>query len=162
VLRDPVDAARAAPDLRRVAASQATDGRVRFALSLASPFTAADLVAPKAGGPPGSLCVRLWTVTKPHNGSVPDALACVTSQPDGKTLRGTITREGADGLPVVIGRADVSRPSSQSVALRLSRAVLGRPPHVGFAAEATRPGCVSLRCVDLAPDLGATRTLRLR
>ena len=57
------DATAGAPDLTRVQIGRASDRRVRFALTLAAPWQPKDLIADD--GPPGSLCVRLWTVTKP-------------------------------------------------------------------------------------------------
>jgi hypothetical protein len=87
VTRDGADALAGAPDLRRVAATRSSDGSVRLAVSLAEELAAGDLLTDKdATGPPGSICVRLWTVSTPGKTRA-DLLACVTAQPDGKTLR---------------------------------------------------------------------------
>ena len=48
-----------------------------------------DLIA--ASGPPGSLCVRLWTVTKP-GAAPPDYLACITPREDAETTWGDAVR----------------------------------------------------------------------
>jgi len=162
VTRDPADALAGAPDLRRVAATRSSDGSVRLAVSLAVALSARDLLTDEdATGPPGSICVRLWTVSTPGKTRA-DLLACVTAQPDGKTLRSTITKEVAGALPSTVGTATLTRPSDTSLALRIPSSLLAGARRLAFAGEATRPGCVRHRCVDLAPDAGATKTLRLR
>ena len=75
MVQDLADAREGAPDLKRVAATRSSDGSVRLALSLADKLTARDLLADAdAGGPPGSVCVRLWTVSRPGT-TKPDLLA---------------------------------------------------------------------------------------
>ena len=162
VATDRTDAREGTPDLKRVAASRLSGGGVRLALSLAEELTPADLLTEADGaGPPGSICVRMWTTSTPRT-TAPDLLACVTAQADAKTLRATVTKEVPGRLPSTVGAATLTRPSDRSVALRLAPGLLGRATRLRFAAEATRPGCVRLSCVDLAPDLGAVKTLRLR
>jgi len=161
VALDRADALQDAPDLRRVAASRTDNGGVRVALSLADRFTARDLLAAEdTVGPPGSICVRLWTVSRP-GATPPDLLACVTARADGRALRSTISREAPGTLPVPVGSATLTRPSTKSVALVVAPELIGRARRVAFAAEATRPGCARVRCVDSAPDKG-TKTLRMR
>ena len=87
VVKDPKDAVAGAPDLTRAQIGLASDRRVRFALTLAAPWQPKDLS--RAEGPPGSLCVRLWTVTKP-GATPPDYLVCATARADGETMRGTV------------------------------------------------------------------------
>lgn len=162
VVQDRADARENAPDLKRVAATRSADGGVRLALSLADKLVASDLLTDEdAGGPPGSICVRLWTVSKPAT-TKPDRLVCVTAQPDGKTLRATISKEVPGALPSTVGPATLTRLSDTSIALRIGADLLGRPRRLAFAGEATGPGCARLSCVDLAPDAGITKTLRLR
>lgn len=162
VVRDDDDVGLLAPDLKRVAATRAADGSVRLAVSLVEPFTPRDLLADAgAGGPPGSLCVRLWTAGSPGT-TKPDLLACVTSLADGRTLRTTITREVTGGLPSTVATGTPTRPSDRSVVLRVPAPLLARAKRVAFAGEATRPGCIRLSCVDLSPDAGVTKSLPLR
>ena len=89
VVKDAKDAVAGAPDLTRAQIGLASDRRVRFALTLAAPWQPKDLIA--AQGPPGSLCVRLWTVTKP-GATPPDYLVCATTRADGETMRGTVLK----------------------------------------------------------------------
>jgi hypothetical protein len=151
------DATTDAPDLTRVQLGRAKDGRLRAVLSTRDEWTGKDLLADE--GPPGSLCMRLWTVTKP-TGIPPDYLVCVSAAAD-KTLRATITQEQVDADPKRVGSGTVSRPSTHSVAVRFSQTVVGRPKTIRFAGEATKPGCPRTSCVDTAPDAPKTATLKL-
>ncbi len=159
---DRTDAAEGTPDLKRVAATRGADRGVRLAVSLAAPLVPADLLTDADdAGPPGSICVRLWTVSTPRS-TPPDLLACVTSQADGKTLRGTVSKEVPGALPSTVASVTPTRPSRTSVALRLPSSLFTGVRRVRFAGEATRPGCVRLGCTDLAPDLGVVKSLTLR
>lgn len=161
-VQDRADAREGAPDLKRVAATRTSGGGVRLAISLFDELAARDLRAGATPpGPPGSLCVRLWTVSTPRTTKA-DLLACVTSTADGKTLRATVSKEVAGQLPSTVASPALTRPSPTSVVLRIAPGVLGTVRRVSFAAEATVPGCARLSCVDLAPDAGAVRVLRLR
>ena len=63
-------------DLTRVSLGRASDGRLRASLTLAESWEASDLEA--STGPPGSICLRIWTVAEaPDN--PPDFLICVTA-----------------------------------------------------------------------------------
>jgi hypothetical protein len=152
------DVAAPAPDLTRVALSRGSDGRIRAALTLGGEWKPGDLLT--RSGPPGSLCVRLWTVAVPPN-TAPDYIVCVTAQ-DSRRLRATVLQERPDRLPRVVGPAAVSQRGKRSVVVRFSQTSVGRPALIRFAAEATRAGCVRPSCVDTAPDAPATATFRLR
>jgi hypothetical protein len=146
-------------DISRVQLGRASDGRLRGAITLAKPFRPKDLLA--SSGPPGSLCLRLWTLTRPV-GIPPDFLVCITADPKGR-LRGTVSAEQVDAQPRRIGPARVSRASSRTLVVKFSRSAVGRPEKtVAVAAEATRPGCSRPSCVDVAPDAPRTMTLKLR
>jgi hypothetical protein len=159
VTRDPQDAGTGAPDLTRVQLGLASDGRLRAALTLVGGWVARDLVT--SSGPPGSICLRLWTTTKP-GAAAPDYLACITSRPDAETLRGTIMKTRAGQTPLRVGLGVVGRTSDRTATLRFSRTSVGNPRTIRFAAEATKPGCARVSCVDTAPNAPGTATLRLR
>lgn len=148
-----------APDLKRLSLQRASDGRLRAGLTFAQDLPATALVA--KSGPPGSVCLRLFTAATPGI-LPPDYLVCVTADAKGKTLRGSVLAEQVNRLPKRIGSAVVSRPSRRSIVLRFSQSVIGRPPVIQFAAEATRAGCVRAGCVDTLPDAPATAKLILR
>jgi hypothetical protein len=155
--RDAVDTA-GGLDLTRVQLQRAPDGRLRAALTLAAPWRMRDLPADE--GPPGSLCLRLWTRTEPV-GSVPDHLLCVTADEGARHLRGSIFVERAGELQRVAG-ARLARSSARTVVARFSQSAIGRPDVIRFAAEATSPGCAAPTCVDTAPNAPTTLTLTLR
>src|SRR3954470_24677505 len=74
VVRDPVDTA-GGFDLTRVKLSRPAAGRLRAALTLSAPWRTRHL--PADDGPPGSLCLRMWTTTRAP-GTFPDFLLCIT------------------------------------------------------------------------------------
>ena len=157
VVRDPVDTA-GGFDLTRVQLGRASDGRLRAALTLAAPWRMRDL--PADDGPPGSLCLRMWTVTK-GQASFPDRLLCITADARGRHMTGTVMVERAGVLQRVAG-ASLARSSDRTVVARFSQSAIGRPDSVRFAAEATPPGCARPACVDTAPNAPAVATLTLR
>ena len=159
VVKDPKDAVAGAPDLTRAQLGLSSDHRIRIALTLAAPWQPKDLIAGE--GPPGSLCVRMWTVTKP-GATPPDYLVCATSRADGETLRGTVfkTQPGEDLARA--GPAIVGSTSDRTMTLRFSQSVVGRPKTIDFIAEATKPGCTRVSCVDTAPEAPKTATFRVR
>jgi hypothetical protein len=163
VVREGHEARVGMADLTRVQLGRAADGRLRGALTLAAAWKTADLLAPAGTAPPappGSVCLRLWTVS-PTRGAPADYLACVTSDARGRHLKGTVWREGEEGLQRVAD-AVVTRSSARTVTIRFAQSSVGRPDRIRFAGEATRPGCPRTSCIDTAPDAPGTATLALR
>ncbi len=152
-------AAADAPDLTRISLQRGSDGRLRAGFSFADALAVKDLVV--KDGPPGSVCLRVYTSTTPGV-LPPDYLVCATADAKGKTFRGTVLAEQVNALPKKVGTAAVSRTSSKSLVLRFSQSSVGKPPVVQFAAEATRAGCVRASCVDTLPDAPKTAKLILR
>lgn len=155
------DAADGALDVTRVQLSRGTDGRLRGAITASDDWGAEDLVAAK-GGPPGSLCLRLYVTSASVERSVPEHLVCVTADASGDKLRGSVLKERPNDLPQRVAAAAVSRSSKRTVVVKFSQTSIGRPATVRFAAESTRPGCVRTSCVDAAPDPPKVGTLKLR
>ncbi len=153
------DAAPDAPDLTRVSLQRASDGRLRAGIGFAQDMEPKDLVA--SGGPPGSVCVRLFTSTTPGV-LPPDYLVCVTADAKGRTLRGSVVAEQVNALPRRVATASVSRASKRSLVVRFSQSAVGKPSAIRFAAEATRAGCVRASCVDTLPNAPKTSKLTLR
>jgi hypothetical protein len=157
VARDAVDTA-GGLDLTRVQLQRASDGRLRAALTLAAPWRMRDL--PAEDGPPGSLCLRMWTRTDPPD-APPDWLLCVTADARAQHMRGSLLTERDGDLRRVAG-ARLARSSVRTVVARFSQSAIGRPARIRFAAEATAPGCARPVCVDTAPNAPGTVTLALR
>jgi hypothetical protein len=159
VVKDAKDALQAAPDLTRAQLGLTSDRRIRVALTLAAGWVARDLIANQ--GPPGSLCVRMWTKTTP-GAAPPDYLACITPRKDAETTHGSVMKTIAGEAPQKVASAIVGRTSDRTVTLRFSQTAVGKPKTIRFAAEATKPGCERVSCVDTAPDAPKTATFRLR
>jgi hypothetical protein len=160
VVKDPAGDARPdAPDLTRAQLGLSSDRRIRIALTLAKGWVARDLIA--NSGPPGSLCVRMWTVSKP-GAAPPDYLACITAREDAETTHGSVMKTIPNEAPQKVASAIVGRTSDRTVTLRFSQTAIGKPKTIQFAAEATKPGCARVSCVDTAPDAPKTATFRVR
>jgi hypothetical protein len=157
VVRDPVDTA-GGLDLTRVQLGLAPDRRLRAALTLAAPWRMRDLPADE--GPPGSLCLRLWTGPE-RAPRFPDRLLCITADARGRHMHGSVLVERA-GVLVRVARAALARSSTRTVVARFSQSAIGRPDGVRFAAEATSPGCSRPACVDTAPNAPTMATLTFR
>jgi hypothetical protein len=145
-------------DLTRLSLARGADGRLRASMTLAAAWDGKDLLSD--AGPPGSLCLKLWTTTAPPD-TTPDRLVCVTAGKDG-SLRGSLLKARPNKLPERTGSAEVSRPSGRTVTVRFAQSAIGRPALLYVAAEATRPGCLRGSCIDLAPDAPQTLQLQLR
>lgn len=146
-------------DLRQVTLARGSDGRIRVSLTLAQSWDADDLLADS--GPPGSLCLKLFTASPANLDGSPDHLTCVTAESDGD-LRGSILKERPNQLPARTGSASVTRPSERTVTLRFSQTAIGKPATLELQAETTRAGCTRGSCIDRAPDGGAALVLKLR
>ncbi|MEY2535842.1 MAG: hypothetical protein QOF29_3752 [bacterium] len=157
-VRDAPDAAVGGLDITRVQLGRAPDGRLRAALTLAAEWRVRDL--PALSGPPGSLCLRLWTRSEPP-ATPADYLVCVTADEAGHHLRGSVLAQQGSELRRV-GGATLARSSARTVVMRFSQSAIGRPAAVRFAGEATKPGCAVPSCVDTAPNAPGTATLTLR
>ena len=161
VITDPRGDVGGALDLTRVSLQRTFDGRLRAALSFAGKVSPKTLLA--GTGPPGSVCLRIWTAAGADPASMrPDRLACITARTDDE-LRGGVYEVTGAALPERVGDASVKQTvSGHSLVLRFTQSSIGRPQRIRVAVEATRPGCVRVTCIDTLPDGGAARTFRLR
>lgn len=145
-------------DLRQFVLARGTDGRLRVSLTLAGTWDGGDLLSDS--GPPGSLCLKLWTTVPANLDATPEYLVCVTADGDGD-LRGSILKERPNQLPARTGAATLTRPSQRTVTLRFSQTAIGRPATLEAQAETTRPGCTRGSCIDRSPEQGAALVLKL-
>ena len=132
--------------------------RLEAKLSFYDDWSAADLIAPS--GPPGSICVDLWTKRTPGQ-DAPDYLVCATAR-SATRLTANVLKDNGGGLPARADSATVS-VSGRTLTLRFRPAAIGSPRRVRFAAEATQTlGCKRPRgCVDRAPNGSRTGSLAL-
>lgn len=137
------------------------NGRLRAVVTFVDKVTPADLFV--KSGPPGSVCLRVWTASNADpTATRPDRLVCVTARTRSK-LRATVMRQDDPGLPTRVGRASVAASKSgRSIIVAIAQRRLGRPAHIRYALESTRPGCELASCIDTAPAAPATRRFRLR
>jgi hypothetical protein len=146
-------------DLTRVSLGRASNGELRASFTTQAGFKVRAMVA--KDGIPGSVCMRLWTKTKPGE-TVPDYLACATATKDGKHLDGSVLQEREGTTPVRVGPARATRSNSSNVTIRFGRTLVGRPAVVKFAGETTPAGCSRVTCTDIAPEDGKTAAFRVR
>jgi hypothetical protein len=117
---------------------------------------------PADDGPPGSLCLRMWTGANAGTTTTfPDRLLCITVDARRRDMRGSVFAERG-GVLQRVATATLARSSERTVVARFSQTAIGRPATVRFAAEATPPGCGRLACADTAPNAPTVATLTLR
>jgi hypothetical protein len=146
-------------DLTRVTFGRAPGGQLRASITTDNDFAPTDLRS--RTGPPGSICMNLWTVTV-ASANPPDYLLCVTANATGDALRATIMRSRSNQLPQLVGPASLTRSSEHNVTLRFAQSAIGRPATIAFSVETTEAGCDKVSCVDSAPDAPGVSTLKLR
>lgn len=146
-------------DLVRVSLGRASNGQLRASLTAAASFKNASLRAKK--GIPGTVCLRLWTKTKP-GGAPPDYLVCATASKDGKSLDASVLQERSGTTPVRVGPATVTRASARNVTMRFGQSTVGKPDAIDFSGETTPAGCAHIACADVAPEDGKVATFRLK
>jgi hypothetical protein len=148
-------------DLQRAALHRSSDGRLRAILTFVGTVSPRTLLA--SAGPPGSVCLRVWTDPAADPRSMrPDRLVCVTARsPD--ELRAGVFQQRGPGLPRRIASSPArTNKSGRSFVVRITQSSLGSPASIRFAAESTRPDCDRPDCIDTAPEAGRVRTFRLR
>jgi hypothetical protein len=159
---DPAGDAGGGLDIVLARLALGSDGRLRGEVTM-SAFWNAGALRGSGGGPPASVCVRLYTRRDPKS-DVADYLVCATPAADGEQYVGQVLRERRDGPPKRIADAAVSRPTTRTIYLRFTRTSVKKPDRVRFAAEVVVPGpqcSPSLGCRDTAPDAPKTVPLSL-
>ena len=160
VVKDPKDAVAGAPDLTRAQIGLASDRRVRFALTLAAPWQPKDLIARRGAA---GLAVRApvdGDQARRHAARLPRVRDGARRRRDHARHRlQDASRASSWPGPAL---AIVGRTSDRTMTLRFSQTLVGRPKTIDFIAEATKPGCTRVSCVDTAPEAPKTATFRLR
>jgi hypothetical protein len=148
-------------DLQGAELHRSSDGRLRVILTFVGTVSAKTLLA--TAGPPGSVCLRIWTNPAADPRAIrPDRLVCVTARSEDELRAGVFQQHGG-GLPRRIATAQArTNRSGRSFVVRMTQSSLGAPAVIRFAVESTRPGCESVACIDTAPEAGRIRTFRLR
>ncbi len=149
---------RGALDLARVAFGSRAGGRLRGEWRTQRTWSVRDLAHP--GGPPGSLCFRVWTRRVPGV-DPPDYLVCAVPGARGR-LSASVLRDRPDGGPPRrVAAARLRRLGGSGLAVSFAARAIGTPARLRVAAETTTwKGCPRpVGCLDTAP--GTPSTLRL-
>jgi hypothetical protein len=116
----------------------------------------------KAGGPPGAICVEIWTRSTPSE-SPADYEACATPG-KGDSWKGSIARKRDKGPRLRVGGVKVEQPSDTRLVMRIDPDDIKRPTSYRWRTEAMDFGkdCKSSTgCPDYAPDRPDTAETKL-
>jgi hypothetical protein len=115
-----------------------------------------------AHGPPGSVCVDIWTTRTPREAS-PNFDVCVTSNRDRDRLVASVSRLGARGGVRRVGRASAELTSTRRLVVRFDPDLIRRPAAYRWSVQVTtfERGCTRRGCIDLAPRRGRTERTKL-
>jgi hypothetical protein len=112
-------------------------------------------------GPPGSLCLNLWTTREPGE-DAPNYDVCVTSDKRGRVYRATIARHTRHVRRV--GSARVDQPDPKRLEIRFDPDRVRRPRSYRWVAQTATFGADCggpTGCEDFAPDRPDTSLTRL-
>jgi hypothetical protein len=113
-------------------------------------------------GAPDSVCVEIWTRSRPGE-SAPDYEACAVPA-KGSSWKGSIARKRMLGPQLRLGKVKVEQPSDTRLVIRIDPDDIKRPASYRWRVEATDFGsdCTSSSgCPDFAPDRPATAQTKL-
>jgi hypothetical protein len=113
-------------------------------------------------GTPDSVCVEIWTRSKPAEAPA-DYEACATPA-KGSAWKGSISRKRDRGPRLRLGAVKVEQPSDTRLVLRIDPDDIKRPGSYRWRMEATSFGkdCArSTGCPDYAPDRPGTAVTKL-
>ena len=113
-------------------------------------------------GTPSSVCVEIWTRSKPAE-SPADYEACATPV-KGNAWKGSIARKRDRGARLRVGAVKVEQPSDTRLVLRIDPDLIKRPASYRWRSESTSfaKDCTrSTGCPDYAPDRPATAETKL-
>jgi hypothetical protein len=106
-------------------------------------------------GPPGSLCVNIWTRRTPWEAS-PNFDVCVSGDRDYDDLLASVSKLGPRGGVKRRGSASAELTSRRRLVIRFDPDLIGRPAAYRWSVQVTtfERGCTSRGCQDFAPKRG--------
>jgi len=112
-------------------------------------------------GPPGSVCVNVWTTRTPREAS-PNYDVCVSGNRERNRLVASVSRLGPRGSVRRVGSAAARLLSSRRLSIRFDPDLIRRPAAYRWSVQVTtfERGCTRRGCRDVAPQRG--RTVRTR
>jgi hypothetical protein len=108
-------------------------------------------------GPPGSVCINVWTRRTPGEAS-PNFEVCVTADRDQEGLIASVSRLGSRGSVRRRGPASAQLTSGRRLVVRFDPDLIRRPAAYRWSLQVTTfaRGCTSRGCQDFAPRRGRT------
>jgi hypothetical protein len=112
-------------------------------------------------GPPGSVCLNIWTTRTPREAS-PNYDVCVSGNRARNRLVASVSRLGSRGSVRRVGSASAELLSSRRLRVRFDPDLIRRPETYRWSVQVAtfERGCTRRGCRDVAPRRG--RTLRTR
>jgi hypothetical protein len=125
-----------------------------------SPGTFANDVAEH--GPPGTVCVNIWTRRKPWQAS-PNYEVCVTADRGEDGLVASVSKLGPNGGVKRRGEASAQLTSRRRLVVRFDPDQIRRPAAYRWSVQATtfERGCTRRGCQDFAPGRGQSARIEL-
>jgi hypothetical protein len=113
-------------------------------------------------GPPGTVCVNIWTSRTPWEAS-PNYDVCVTANRARNKLVASVSRLGARGSVRRVGSAAARLDSPTRLFIRFDPDLIGRPAAYRWSVHVTtfERGCTRRGCQDVAPRRGRSVRMRL-
>ncbi|HYH58870.1 MAG TPA: hypothetical protein VD790_06575 [Thermoleophilaceae bacterium] len=113
-------------------------------------------------GPPGSVCVNIWTRRKPWEAS-PNYDVCVTADRNRARLLASVSRHGPKGGVRRIGNASAQLTTPRRLSIRFDPDLIRRPGRYRWSAHVTtfERGCTRRGCQDVAPRRGRSARTKL-
>ena len=106
-------------------------------------------------GPPGSICVNIWTGRTPWEAS-PNFDVCVTADRGADDLEASVSKLGPRGGVRRRGPASAELTSRRRLVVRFDPDLIRRPAAYRWSVEVTtfERGCTTRGCKDFAPRRG--------
>ena len=113
-------------------------------------------------GPPGSVCVNIWTSRIPREAS-PNYDVCVTGDRSRRRFLASVSRLGPRGSVRRIGPAAVQLRRKRRLFIRFDPDLIRRPAAYRWSVQVItfERGCTRRGCQDAAPGRGRTVRMRL-
>jgi hypothetical protein len=151
------DDSRSSADIASVrAAHDRTNDRLAHIIRFHEGISPSDLRnAIDEHGPPGSICVNIWTRRKPWEAS-PNFEVCVTANRAADELRASVSKLGPRGGVRRRGPASAEQTRRRRLVVRFDPDLIGRPNAYRWVVEVTTfaRGCTMRGCKDFAPRRG--------
>ena len=113
-------------------------------------------------GPPGSVCINIWTTRTPWDAS-PNYDVCVSGNRGRNRLVASVSRLGTRGSVKRVGAASAQLTSSRRLVVRFDPGLIRRPAGYRWAVHVTtfERGCTRRGCQDVAPRRGRSARMRI-